>query len=424
MDTSKETPPPARQIPSWRTLSRWSLTAFAFWLIGWMLWRTGGQLLPFIIGLILAYLLLPLVNLLSRRMPRWAAILIIYVAGLTLFISAIVFVVPPVVRQIGEFFGQMPEFYQKQVQPFVDNRMDWYEKEVPQDIRTQVDDQVANALQGLRENASNFAATIGQSMLNIVLRFFSTIIFLAGFLIIPFWLFYVLLDEQKGKAALDKVLPVQIRADFWSVVAIFDRVFSAYIRGQLTLGAIIAVMSYVGLWIVDIFVPGDIPYKLLLALVAGFTELIPVIGPILGAIPAIIVGLFASPVAGLAIAILYVVIQQIENNVLVPRIIGGVVELHASILMLLLVVSASVAGLIGVILSAPIAAVARDLYRYLNGRLRERDDPRYLPAGALPISAASVTDMDADAPSLPRREEPEAPKVALAAKLRRGKGKG
>jgi predicted PurR-regulated permease PerM len=119
-----------------------------------------------------------------------------------------------------------------------------------------------------------------------------------------------------------------------------------------------------------------------------------VIGPILGAIPAIIVGLFASPTAGLMIAVLYIVIQQIENNVLVPRIIGGVVELHASVLMLLLVVSASVAGLLGVILSAPIAAVARDLYRYLNGRLRERDDPRYLPAGALPISASSVTDMD------------------------------
>lgn len=393
MDTSKETPP-ARQIPSWRTLSRWSLTAFAFWLIGWMLLRTGGQLLPFIIGMILAYLLLPLVNLLSRRVPRWAAILIIYVVGFVAFISAIVFVVPPVVRQIGEFFGQMPEFYEKQVNPFVQDRLVWYREEVPQDVQVQVDEQVANALEGLRENASNFAATIGQGLLNGVLSLFSTIIFLAGFLIIPFWLFYVLLDEEKGKAALDKVLPVQVRADFWSVVAIFDRVFSAYIRGQITLGAIIAVMSYIGLWIVDIFVPGDIPYKLLLALVAGFTELIPVIGPILGAIPAIIVGLFLSPTAGLAIAVLYVVIQQIENNVLVPRIIGGVVELHASVLMLLLVVSASVAGLIGVILSAPIAAVARDLYRYLNGRLRERDDPRYIPAGALPISASSVTDMD------------------------------
>jgi predicted PurR-regulated permease PerM len=383
-----------QQIPSWRTLARWSLTAFAFWLIGWMLWQTGGQLLPFIVGLILAYLLLPLVNRLSRRVPRWAAILIIYAIGLTVFISAIVFVVPPVVKQIGEFFGQLPEFYEKQVQPFVDERLTWYRKEVPKDVQTQVDQQASNALNGLKQNASNFAAAIGQSLLNIMLRFFSTIIFLAGFLIIPFWLFYVLLDEEKGKAALDKVLPAQLRADFWSVVTIFDRIFSAYVRGQLTLGSIIAVMSYIGLWIVDLIMPGTIPYKLLLALVAGFTELIPVIGPILGAIPAIIVGLFTSPMIGLIIAALYIIIQQIENNLLVPRIIGGVVEIHAAVLMMLLVVSASVAGLIGVILSAPIAAVARDLYRYLNGRLREHDDPRYLPAGALPISASSVTDMD------------------------------
>lgn len=395
MDTPSQTQSPPRQVPTWRTLARWSLTVFALWLVGWVLWNTGGQLLPFIIGLIFAYLLLPLVNKLARHIPRWAAILLIYVVGLGAITAAIIFVVPPVISQIGSFFGNLPEFYEKSMMPFIENRRQWYEQEVPENIRLQVNTQVTTAIGGLKSNASSYASSFGQSLLGGILSIFSTLLFLAGFLIIPFWLFYVLLDEEKGKAALDRILPKRIRADFWAIITIFDRIFSAYIRGQITLGAVVAVMSYVGLWAVDLFVPNvDIPYKLLLALVAGFTELIPVIGPILGAIPAVIVGLFTSPVAAIVIAILYIIIQQLENNILVPRIIGGVVEIHATVLMLLLVISASVAGLIGVILSVPITAVARDLYRYLNGRLRERDDPKYLPAGALPISASSIIDMD------------------------------
>lgn len=390
-----ETQSSPRQIPSWRTLTRWSLTAFAIWLVCWLLWSTGGQLIPFVLGLVAAYLLLPLVNLLARHIPRWAAIVVIYVVGFSLFIGVIVFVIPPVISQVGDFFSDLPAFFEKTVQPEVQNRLAWYREEVPADVQTEIDTQFGNALNGLKTNASEYAANIGSSVLGAVTSVFRTLIFLAGFLIIPFWLFYVLLDEEKGKAAIDRVIPEGIRADFWAIATIFDRVFSSYIRGQLTLGAIVAVMSYVGLWGVDlIFSDITIPYKLLLALVAGFTELIPVIGPILGAIPAVIVGLFVSPTAGLIIVILYIVIQQLENNILVPRIIGGVVEIHAAVLMILLVVSASVAGLIGVILSVPITAVARDVYKYLNGRLRHSDDPRYLPAGALPIKASDIKDMD------------------------------
>ena len=369
---------------------------------------TGAQLIPFILGLVAAYLLLPLVNKLARHIPRWAAILIIYVVGFSLFIGAIVFVVPPVISQVGDFFSDLPAFFEKTVQPEVQNRLDWYRQEVPSDVQVEIDTQFGNALNGLKTNASEYAASVGSSVLGAVTSVFRTLIFLAGFLIIPFWLFYVLLDEEKGKAAIDRVIPEAIRADFWAIATIFDRVFSSYIRGQLTLGTIIAVMSYVGLWGVDLIFGVDIPYKLLLALIAGFTELIPVIGPILGAIPAVIVGLFVSPTAGLIIAILYIIIQQLENNILVPRIIGGVVEIHAAVLMILLVVSATTAGLIGVILSVPITAVARDVYKYLNGRLRHSDDPRYLPAGALPIKASDIRDMDGDAGDLGARpiEEP------------------
>ncbi len=389
-----EQPSSALTVPSWRTLVRWTLLIGVIWLVSWMLWSTGTSLIPFILGLVFAYLLLPLVSFLSRWLPRWAAIVVIYLGGIGALVAAVMFIFPPVINQVTNFFGELPDFWQNTAQPFVQDQLTWYNEQVPESVRSEIDTQVTNATNTLKENASTYVQNIGSTLLSGISSIFRTLIFLAGFLIVPFWLFYVLLDADKGKRAFDRLLPEKLRADIWSMLTIVDRVFAAYIRGQLTLGLIVGVMSYVGLWGVDLIFGVEVPYKLLLSVVAGFTELIPVIGPILGAIPAVIVGLTQSVTAALIIGGLYVLIQQVENHILVPRIIGSVVEIHAAVLMVLLVVSAELAGLIGVIFSAPLAAVGRDIYMYLNGRLRQPDDPRYLPAGALPIRASEVKDMD------------------------------
>ncbi len=392
--------PIIKTIPTWRDLARWTLTAFAIWLVLWLLWRTGTQLLPFVFGLVFAYLLLPLVNKLERWLPRWAAILVVYLVGLGVVVGSILYIVPPAITQVQGFFKSLPEFYNNTLEPKINEGLTWYRREVPEDMQKSIDSQVSTGITTLKANATNYVETGVNGVLNGLGVIFQTLIFLAGFLIIPFWLFYVLLDERKGKAAIIRMIPKSIRTDVLTVLSIFDRVFSSYIRGQLTLGLIIAIMSYIGLWIVDLVMPGEIPYKLLLALVAGFTELIPVIGPIIGAIPAVIVGLTTSLPMGLVIAGLYIVIQQIENNFLVPRIIGAIVEIHEAILMLLLVIAGTVSGLLGVIIFAPMAAVARDSYQYINGRLRQPDDPRYLRAGELPWE---------------HKEEPETPMPPMLA---------
>jgi len=396
-----KTPEPIiKTIPSWRDLARWTITAFAIWLVAWLLWRTGNQLLPFVVGLVFAYLLLPLVNKLERWIPRWAAILVVYIVGLGIVTGSILYIVPPAIDQVNGFGKSLPEFYKNTLEPKINEGLKWYRSEVPDEIQEDIDKQVSKGITTLKENATNYVETGVNGILNGLGVIFQTIIFLAGFLIIPFWLFYVLLDERKGKAALIRMIPKAVRTDVLTVLSIFDRVFSAYIRGQLTLGLIIAIMSYIGLWIVDLVMPGEIPYKLLLALVAGFTELIPVIGPIIGAIPAVIVGLTTSLPMGLVVAGLYIVIQQIENNFLVPRIIGAIVEIHEAVLMLLLVIAGTVSGLLGVIIFAPMAAVARDSYQYITGRLRQPNDPRYLRAGELPWE---------------HKEEPETPMPPMLA---------
>jgi predicted PurR-regulated permease PerM len=206
--------------------------------------------------------------------------------------------------------------------------------------------------------------------------------FLVGFLVIPFWLSYVLVDHHKGKQALDRMLAPWLRADFWAVLRIADRVFSSYIRGQLVLGAFIGVAVYLGFLILQLLgVPG-IRFPFVLALLAGALEFVPFFGPILSAIPAVLIGLVHSWQTALLIGLMYFIVQQLESNVLAPRITGHALEIHPAILTVVMIALAPL-GLIWLLLAAPLAALARDEFLYVYGRFG--DPPR--PAGLLPGEA-------------------------------------
>ncbi|HEY0605874.1 MAG TPA: AI-2E family transporter [Herpetosiphonaceae bacterium] len=356
-----------------RLLARWALVAGVIWLIVWILRRSGATLTPFIIGLVMAYLLLPIVKKLDRYMPRWASITTVYLVGLILFELIVVFVVPPTVAQVQQFTSNIPEWFDRSNQ-FVNDRIADFQRSAPQEVQDQVNTQVRNAQQTLQRNASTYAQRVGEFLLNTLLSVFQTITFLLGFLIIPFFLFYILLDTNKLPRAIDVLLHPRIRPDFWNIWRIVDGVFGRYIRGQLVLGLIIGATSFIGLTVLNMF-GFNIRYTVLLAIIAGIGELIPVVGPIISAIPAILVAIGDGWSAVGAVVVLYVLIQQLENQILVPRIVGNTLKLHAAILMALLVIAGSVGGLGLVILSAPLAAIGRDVFIYLHRRLREPPQP-------------------------------------------------
>jgi predicted PurR-regulated permease PerM len=367
-----------------RRIVRWLLVALAIYVIGWLLWSARSALLPFMIGLVLAYFLLPLVNSLERFIPRWASILTVYLGSLLIVAAFFAYLVPPLLQQAGQIIRNFPElaYFEEQAETLLNE----YEKmlaalppEVSEPIRDSVDQGIEQVTQTIQENLTSYVQGIGTFLFNSVLQVITTLIFLLGFFLVPFWLFYVLLDQRAGGEALNRLIPQRIRTDFWSIVLITDRVLINYIRGQLILGFVVGLAAGVGLLALNMF-GMEIPYVLFLAVFAGITELIPVIGPIIGAIPAIILGLFDSYTTALAVTILYVAIQQLENQILVPRIIGESVDIHPAVLMVLLVVFSQVFGLLGAILCAPTAAVARDVFIYIYGRLN--DSP--LPAGILP----------------------------------------
>ncbi len=368
-----------------RRIARWGLVLLALYGAGWLLWQARSALLPFVIGAFLAYLFLPLVNRFDRRMPRWAAILLVYVVVLVLVVTFFAFLVPPLVEQITQLIRSLPDL--PTLERWANRLLEEYQQllaNLPPNVQAEVQQTVAevltSALNTIRTNLLSYLQGIGTFLVNSLLSVASTVAFLLGFFLVPFWLFYVLMDQQAGRDTLNRLLPTGLRADFWSVITIIDADLSGYIRGQLLLGLVVGLAAGIGLGVLNMF-GFQVPYVLLLAVIAGVTELIPIIGPIIGAVPAVLLGFIDSPTTGLAVLLLYVGIQQLENNFLVPRIVGDSVGIHPAILMVLLVVCSQVFGILGAILSAPMGAVSRDVFQYLYGRLSE--PPR--PPGEMPV---------------------------------------
>jgi predicted PurR-regulated permease PerM len=224
-----------------------------------------------------------------------------------------------------------------------------------------------------------YVQRLGALAFTSVLTLLQTITFVIGFLMIPIFLFFVLLSTQRLPRAVDQLLHPAIRSDAWNIWRIVDHVLGNYVRSQLILGVIVGVATYGTLWSLR-FLGIEVPYALLLAVIAGMGELIPIVGPILSAIPAMIAVSNGGIGTILLVAALYFVIQQLESQILVPRIVGGTLRLNPALLLLILVVGASAGGLLLVIAAPPLAAMSRDVYRYGQRRLGE---PPLPPAPAM-----------------------------------------
>lgn len=369
-----------------RDLLRWALVAGAIWGLARLLWHAREALLPFEVGAVLAYLLLPLVNRLNHRMPRPFATLIVFLGGLLAFALALTAVIPPLAAQLGHLTATTPDF--TAITQLVE-RLEGFYNQLPAEQQQFLEDGLSGAFNAARDNLVAYLQTAATFLVSGVFNLLNVFSFLIGFFILPFWLFYVLKDQPAGRNALDRLLPPWLRGDFWAAIRIIDHVLGRFIRGQLFLALTVAVLAFAGLTGLQLAgVPG-IQYTLVLAVFAGIAELIPLVGPILSAIPAVLVALTHSWQTALIVAGLYFVIQQLENNLLAPRVIGGSIEVHPAVLMVALIV-ASRFGFLWVVLAAPLVAIARDLFRYTYARLQGPPPPSILPADAPQPGVAGV----------------------------------
>ncbi|MGD9892885.1 MAG: AI-2E family transporter [Dehalococcoidia bacterium] len=347
---------------------RYAMVLAVILIVGWFMWQARGALIPFLVGGILAYILAPLVERLSRVMPfyrtrrelaRTLAIILVYVSGLGALVATGSLIIPAIINETSELIDNIPT-YVEQAQVEAERWTDLYRERVPIEVQQRIEQAV-----------QDLGASLGAYGEQVLARSFgilqSTFGLFFGYIIIPFWLFYILKDRHRIGPAIKEWFPPGLRSDVDHCIRIIQRVLGSYIRAQLILGLFIGTTTTLGLFLLGV------DYFIILGIIAGITELIPIIGPILGAIPALIVVVATEPEKTIWVLLFYIGIQQLENVVLVPRIQGNAVEMHPALIIVLLAIAQQVAGFGGMLVAVPLAAVSRDLFKYIYSRLQERE---------------------------------------------------
>ena len=334
-------------------------------LFFFILWAAWAALVPFFLGLVLAYLLLPVVNFLDSHAPRfmrkWArpvAIILVYMVGIAAIAGFFSYFVPVVVSQ-GNVFIEVAPRYLDRLEGLLTVDLTDLLARVPPQIEAMVN---ANLEKAVSVVLDGIQAGLGATLKGLS----QTISFVLGMLIVPFWVFYILNDETRARRAFYQVIPERAREDIRFIVRIIDELLSAYVRGQLLLCLLVGGMATIVLLVFGV------DLALLLGTFAGIFELIPFLGPYLGAIPAVFIAFMERPITALWVAIAFATIQQIENIFLVPRISGNAVRFHPAVVMVIVIIGSEVAGIWGVLLAVPVSAMLRDVYQYLYLRTTER----------------------------------------------------
>jgi predicted PurR-regulated permease PerM len=336
--------------------------------IGVLLWMARDAVRPFIVGLLLVYLLDPPVRWLAARgVRRSLAILVVYVIAVLVIVEFMNLTLTPLINEIVRLLQDLPGLAQ-QLQAQTDRLAEFYDRlAIPDAVRRWLDSMIASITQGGPGGGPAFDPT---DLLPVLTGVTSIVGGLFAYVILPVWVFYVLKDRVALTKQFDRSLPVAWRFDVWAVLRIVRRVFGQWIRGQLVLGVTVGLFTFIGLLILSTFVdPVFGRYAILLSVTAGILELLPIIGPIISAVPAVLLAATAGLEPVIAALVLYTLVQQVENNVFVPKIQGDAIELHPALVMFAIVVGGSLAGLLGAILALPFAAAVRDVIRYLFRRL-------------------------------------------------------
>ncbi len=343
----------------WTRWRRTGLVVVAMLMVLGLLYIARGALFPFIISIVLAQLLYPSVVFLEDRMPgrrrspeaaRIVSILLIYLAFVGIVAGILYLTIPPLFHEAQELARTLPELYERS-RATVESWSHEITERIPVELRTQLEEAVAGGGDVLADAAQG---VIGRTISGVS----NAVTVVIGLAVVPFFLFYLLKDREQVVGGLYTMLPPTGRKHTANVVLLVNEVVGSYVRAQLLSATIVGLLVFVGLTVLGI------EFAAVLGLVAGLFGLIPIIGPLLGAIPGLLVALARSPEQIIWVALVYLVVQLIENNLIAPRVQGGAVRLNPAIIMATLVLASEIAGLWGVIVAVPLVAATRDVFVY------------------------------------------------------------
>lgn len=351
-------------FPLWAKI----ITAAIIIVLTIMLLRAvGGLINPFIWAIITAYLLNPLVSFCAARTRisrGWWVIMLYIIAGLLIYLAAN-WVVPRLARQYSDLVDALPGFAMRT------------ERWIAENGTIALGGTTFDLRPGEAE-IENFFTELGRELPatvpELVFGVFERIVLLLVYLVVTF---YLLVQADQITENMYSLIPRPQREEVRELGRSIDRVLGAYIRSQLLLIAIMAVLTYIPLSILGV------QYALILAIATGFLEIIPFVGPWTAAGSAMLVALFQSTntfgwpgwVLALVVGAIYTILRQAEDHLIIPNLVGRIVKLHPIIVIFSILAGAALGGGLGLLMAVPLAATIKIILTYLYNKLIDAPAP-------------------------------------------------
>ncbi len=322
--------------------------------LGYFLWRVRSVLVMVIISAMLAYCLLPMVDFLTnkrflpigRQSRRLLSTVLVFVAFFALIWASVSLFMTPFELEAAKMRDSFAS-YTDQLQSSIAHAQKWYNN-LPVDMQKFLGQQNFSKI---GDNASGFAQRVVASTFHWIKNIWEIIL-------IPVLAFYFVLDSRSLKREFLAMLPPWRMREAIKLTSRVSGIVQSYIIGQIILCITAGVLTGVVLHLLDM------PYVLVLSVFAGITRAIPVVGPIISGIPICILGALQAPELGAALLIFVVVLHFVESKFLMPILLGERMKLHPAVILIVLLIGAEFFGLMGMFLSAPVAAIIREFVNF------------------------------------------------------------
>ncbi|MDD4994927.1 MAG: AI-2E family transporter [Patescibacteria group bacterium] len=301
------------------------------------LWIIRDILAIFFVALILAALIDPFADWFQRhRIPRSLAVIFIYVVLLALLAVILFLLIPPLVEEIGQLAANFEHYWEKITSGFNVVKGYAYSRGIESGVErglVAAGEWLTGAMSGLFGTITGFFGGLAAIVLILVLTF------------------YMVAEESSAKRTFHNITPVKYQPYVAQLISRMKVKIGLWLRGQILISFLVGLLVYIALTILGVH------YALMLALIAAAAEFVPYLGPVLASVPAIFLAFVQSPVKALLVLIVYILIQQLENNVLTPKITQKTVGLNPIVSIAALLIGAKLGGIAGAILAIPIATV-------------------------------------------------------------------
>jgi predicted PurR-regulated permease PerM len=365
------------EVPRWVQLVTLPLLLLLVWAVAG---AVRHAVFLFLVALLIALLLNPLVKGLGRaRIPRGLAVALVYLAFAAVVAFAIVALATVVVQQTRNASHRVDHYFtaasgrppQTGAEHDLARFQNWLDAHGLDRIQVEKEgtrflDQIGSAdVQKYTTKALSWAEGAGFAVVSLLFSVVLTIVVSI----------YMLLDMHRLTAAVDRRFPPRGRG---GLIVRMEQAIASYVRGQLLLSLIIGVSVGLGLWILGMagLMPNGSKYAVLFGAWAGVTELIPYVGPWLGAIPPVLYALVQNPLSALWVALLFLGIQQLEGHVVVPKVMGHSLRLHPLLVIFGLLAGGEIYGFPGILVALPLLAAGRAAWEFFGERIELQEWPQ------------------------------------------------